>query len=135
MHKILIVDDEFNNRKLLQQILQPYGHCDMVVNGVEAVEIFEMAMDEGAPYTLICLDIMMPEMDGQEALKRIRASEKVRQVPPSKETTILMITALDTPKDVIEAFYQGGCSDYLVKPVTGSKLVNKLTECGVLSKR
>jgi two-component system chemotaxis response regulator CheY len=71
--RVLVVEDDFISRKLLTTLLGHYGSCDVAVDGVEAVSAFKMALAEGAPYDLICLDIMMPNMDGQEALKEIRA--------------------------------------------------------------
>ena len=74
--KTLIVDDDFTNRLLLQEILKVHGPVHVAVNGKEAVEAVAAARDNKEdPYDLICLDIMMPEMDGQEDLKIIRADE------------------------------------------------------------
>jgi len=126
--RILIVEDDFTNRILLQKFLSPYGSCDIAVNGAEAVQAFQLAADDGIFYDLICLDIMMPQMDGNEALKIIREKEKQMKIAPEKETKILMVTALDSPKDVIESFYQGGCTAYLVKPVQKSILIRRLKE-------
>ncbi|HBN09144.1 MAG TPA: response regulator, partial [Cyanobacteria bacterium UBA8530] len=60
--RILIVEDDFTSRRLLQKILAPYGECEIAINGKEAVSAVELAWGEDAPYHLICLDIMMPEM-------------------------------------------------------------------------
>ena len=76
--KTLIVEDDFTSRLLLQELLKGYGPAHVAVNGKEAVEAARMAMDAGEPYDLICLDIMMPEMDGHGALKEIRAQEEAR---------------------------------------------------------
>ncbi|MEI6415153.1 MAG: response regulator, partial [Pseudomonadota bacterium] len=65
--KILIADDEFPNRKLLRDYLKSYGHCDMVANGKAALELFTADLEDGDPYDVVFLDIMMPEMDGQKA--------------------------------------------------------------------
>lgn len=126
--KILIVEDDFVNRLILQKILDPFGKCDIAVNGREAVSACELALQEGSNYDLICLDIMMPEMDGREALRLIREMEKANGILPAQEAKIIMITALDTPKDVIEAFYKGGCTSYQVKPVEKRKLLDLLKE-------
>ena len=64
--KTLIVEDDFACRKALQIFLSEYGNCFIAVNGCEAVEAVRQALDEDQPYDLICLDIMMPEMDGHE---------------------------------------------------------------------
>lgn len=55
--RILIVDDNFTNRYLMDKILSKYGKCDIAVNGQEALEAFKLAMDEGSLYDLICLDL------------------------------------------------------------------------------
>lgn len=125
--KILIVEDDFTSRRLLQLFLAPLGQCDIAVNGREAVDAFMLAMRERAPYNIICLDIMMPEMDGQTALKNIRRIEQEWGVAPRDEVKVIMTTALDTPKDVIEAYYRSGCTSYLVKPIDRQALIREVT--------
>ncbi|MDO3377763.1 response regulator [Geoalkalibacter halelectricus] len=130
--RILIVEDDFTSRRLMQKLLEPVGECEQAVNGREALDAFEAAHREGRPYRLICLDIMMPEMDGQDVLKVMRRREAELGVAPRDEARIIMTTALDQPRDVVEAFYRGGCTDYLVKPIDKKILLNKLRECKVL---
>ena len=67
--KTLIVEDDFTSRLLLQELLKKYGRSHIAVNGLEAVEAVRLALDENEPYDLICLDILMPQMDGQLALR------------------------------------------------------------------
>ncbi|MBF0137406.1 MAG: response regulator [Magnetococcus sp. DMHC-1] len=130
--KILIADDELNNRLLLKKILSPYGQCDMVANGSDALTVFEHALGDNTPYNLICLDIMMPMLDGQETLRRIRELEKQMDIPAHAEATIFMISALDSPQVVMESFHKGGCTDYLTKPVLREKVLEKLREYGLI---
>ena len=130
--KILVVDDQLPNRKLLSDILKPYGHCDTVNRGQSAVDLFDAALGEGEPYILVLLDIMMPKMDGQETLKRMRQVEKEYDVEPGKEATIIMVTAVDAKAEVAEAFEQGGCTDYLNKPISRGQLLVKLSEHGLI---
>ena len=66
--RALIVEDEFLGRKVLKGFLTPLFESDSVVNGREAVEAVELSLKEGRPYDLILMDIMMPELDGVEAL-------------------------------------------------------------------
>lgn len=131
--KVLIVEDDFLNRFLLNKLLTPYGHIDTVVNGLEAINAFELAMLDNSKYDLILLDIMMPEMDGVQALKIIRQKEKERHIPPKDEVKIVMVTALDTPHDIVESFYRGGCTGYLVKPILRKKLLDMLKDFGLIS--
>lgn len=130
--KALIVEDDFASRIVLQKYLGPYGHTDIVVNGREAVEAFTIALEDSEPYDLICLDIMMPEMNGQEALKIIRKIEEDRNIKPEERVKIIMMTALDTPGDVVEAFYKGDCNAYLVKPIMKKKLLSLLSEYNLI---
>lgn len=124
MLNILIVDDLLNNRKLLRDMLKSYGQCDMVGDGAEGVEMFEGGVLEGNPYDLVLLDIMMPGMNGQEALGEMRRVEREQGV--SKQAVIIMVTAVDSPQNVLKAFYQGGCHDYIVKPFKQNDLLDKL---------
>jgi two-component system chemotaxis response regulator CheY len=126
--KTLIVEDDFVSRRLLQKLLIRYGSCDVAVDGEEAVKAFSFALAEGKPYDLICLDIMMPKMDGQEVLKEIRRMEKEKGIPGIRETKIIMATALDSPKSVLGAFWEGHCTGYIVKPVDKAKLEDLLRE-------
>ncbi|MBF0177185.1 MAG: response regulator [Magnetococcales bacterium] len=126
--RFLIVDDQFNNRMLLEKILSRYGSCDFAANGLEAVETFQFALEDGDPYSLVCLDIMMPVMDGQKALARMREIEEKAGVAKSSPAVIFMISALDTEEQFAKAFFQGGCNDYITKPITSTKIIQKLKE-------
>ncbi|MBU2493461.1 MAG: response regulator [Bacteroidetes bacterium] len=130
--RILVVEDDFVSRLVMQKMLSVYGNCDVAVNGKEAVEAFSLAYIENNQYDLICLDIMMPEMDGKEALSIIRQKEKEWNIPPKNEVKIIMVTALDTPKDVVGTFYNGGCSSYLVKPITKEKIIKSIKDLSLI---
>lgn len=126
--RILIADDELSSRRLLQLMLAPYGDSDLATNGLEAVESFKAAFEAGEPYDLVCLDIMMPEMDGQDALKKIRGLERGAGITSETESKIIMISCIDSPTAVIEAYYRGGCTSYLVKPCSKNKLIDTLRD-------
>lgn len=130
--KTLIVEDDLSSRIILQQILNPYGSCTIAVNGLEAVELFKIALAENSRFDLVCLDIMMPVMDGLQALKKMREIEHENKIDYGDETYIVMMTALDTPQDVISAYYEGSCSSYTVKPINKRKLLTKLREDGLI---
>ena len=123
--KTLIVEDDFTSRLILQEILKNYGPVHIAVNGREAVEAVRAAYEAGYPYDLICMDIMMPEMDGQEALTQIRAHEESRGILSSNGAKIFMTTALEQPSDVVQAF-KGLCDAYIVKPIVKARLLEEL---------
>lgn len=130
--RALIVEDEFLSRKVLRSFLMTLFEVDIVVNGREAVEAFKLSHDEKRPYDLILMDIMMPEVDGIEALQKIRTLEEQNGYTP--KVKVIMTTALDDPQTVIKTFYDGEASAYIVKPVAKEKLYNELEKLGLLTK-
>jgi two-component system chemotaxis response regulator CheY len=123
--RILIAEDDFASRRVILKFLSVYGECDVTVDGMEAIDAFMMALDEGEPYDLICLDIMMPIMDGYQALKNIRDIEKERNIPEDKAVKVIMTTALNEEKNVKKAF-ELGCTVYCAKPIDMDKLKGTL---------
>jgi len=124
--KALIVDDDIFNCKLLQSILKDYGECAIAMSGISAIQLFEETLKK-EPYDLICLDIMMPEKDGFETLREMRALEQNQTPPPSKKSRIIMITALEEQESKAKAFYEN-CDGYLVKPVERKLLEEMLSK-------
>jgi len=129
--KTLIVEDDFTSRLLLQELLRSYGPSHVATNGAEAVEAVAMALEAGDHYDLICLDIMMPQMDGHEALDRIRKCEKSHGKVSSHGAKIVMTTALNDMKNAMNAF-SNLCDAYLVKPIDKIKLLATLQELRLL---
>ena len=123
--KTLIVEDDFTSRLALQRFLSRYGECHIAVNGKEAVEAFRASCEDGERYDLICMDSLMPEMDGMAAVKEIRRFEETRGVLSSDGVKIVMTTAVEDIKEVIKAF-QELCDAYLMKPVRLGDLANHL---------
>lgn len=123
--RTLIVEDDFISRSFMRKLLMPYGRCDMAVNGMEAIEIFSQAMKSSQRYDLVCLDIMMPEMDGQAALEKIRNMEEERGIQGLEMVKIIMTTVLDDIKNIMYAC-KSGCEVYLIKPIDKQKLLKVL---------
>ena len=123
--RTLIVEDDFSSRLLLQLLLGRYGECHIAVNGREAVEAFRRASESGQPFDLICMDIMMPEMDGKAAVKEIRAYEEARGTLSAQAVKIIMTTALDDVKNVVESF-KLLCDAYVFKPIDTGNLLDHL---------
>lgn len=132
--RILVAEDDFTSRKLIQLILRQFGEVDAAVNGMEAVDAFKASLAEGAagPYHLVCMDIMMPELDGMDAAKKIRALEMEKGVAPGEETVIIMTTALGDPKTVIKSLYQCGATGFLVKPIDKELLEKEMKKHGLV---
>jgi two-component system chemotaxis response regulator CheY len=128
--RALIVEDEHSSRKFLCAALSGYGECDAVEDGVQAVQAFTRALDEKRPYDLVLMDIMMPNKDGQEALREIRQIEAARGIRPAREVTVIMTTALSDPRNVVQAFYEGGATEYLAKPIDVESLRQMLKNLG-----
>jgi two-component system chemotaxis response regulator CheY len=126
--KILIVEDDFISRKVMLHFLYPLGECDVAANGSEAMEAFMEAAKAGQPYDLVTLDIMMPEMSGQETLMRIRMYEEEQGFEAAK---IIMTTSLKDRSTVLDSFYNQ-CDGYLVKPIHSKDLLKMLGELNLL---
>ena len=130
--KTLIFEDDFTSRLLLQTFLARYGECHIAVNGKEAVRAFAVASENGSPYDLICMDIMLPEMDGKEALKRLRSIEEERGIFSTKGAKVIMTTAATEMKDIVSSF-QDLCDAYLFKPIDTGKLLEHVRTFGLLA--
>lgn len=76
---------------------------------------------------------MLPKMDGQQALKKIRAIEKESGVELADEVKVIMTSALEDPKNVMEAYFQGGATTYLVKPITKEKLYEEMGKLSLIT--
>ncbi len=125
--KVLLVEDDFICRKILLTYFykQSKCECDVASNGSEAIEAFMLAKEAGKPYDLIMLDIMMPEMNGQEVLKRIRIIEESQQGLAA--TRIVMTTGRQDSDNILGAF-RHQCDGYLVKPIDFDKLAALISE-------
>ena len=129
--RALIAEDDFISRKVLLKFLSQYGDCDVTVDGNEAVEAFEMALEDGLPYDLVCLDIMMPDKDGYGALKGIRALEAQHGIKEGEGAKIIMTTALTDGRNVTKAFSMG-CVAYAGKPIDQEKLKHEIHKLGLI---
>jgi DNA-binding response OmpR family regulator len=113
--KILLVDDEEDILDFLELILEEQGYSVIkATSGRDALAAAQMHRPE-----LILLDIMMPEMDGWEVLKLLKADEEVTHIP------VAMLTARTEMKDKIQGL-QEGAIDYICKPFATKELLDKL---------
>lgn len=127
--KVLVVDDSSIERMFMSVFLEEVAEVDFATNGEEAIAFVQRAADSSTPYDLICLDNIMPVMDGLHALNSIRALEARAG---QRRTKVFMITASSSPDDMVEAITSGGCDDYLVKPIVADTLYKLLVKHDLL---
>ncbi|MBN1972032.1 MAG: response regulator [Sedimentisphaerales bacterium] len=130
--RFLITEDDFATRRLMQRYLSDYGNCDIAVDGNEAVAAFRLALEEKEPYDLICLDIMMPGMDGRKALQTIRQIEQEHGIGGFDSTKVIMTTACEDSKNIFGSFREG-CEAYIIKPVDKNKLIEEIAKLGLIT--
>ena len=117
--RILIVEDDVRNVFALTSVLEPRGAKVAIArNGREAITALEAVQGaSGSPIDLVLMDVMMPEMDGLTAVR------KIRQMPACKKLPIIMLTA-KAMKDDQENCLAAGASDYMAKPLDVEKLLS-----------
>lgn len=128
--RILIAEDTELGQKLLAGILRDFGTCDIAADGNDAVAAFSGALNEGAPYHLIFMDIVMPGLDGQAALRQIRAIEQERNVSHADLVKVLMTTARTDGRSMMEAIIESKACSYILKPITPEKIEKELKQLG-----
>jgi two-component system, chemotaxis family, chemotaxis protein CheY len=129
--KTLIVEDDFTSRVVLQQFLAPMGDTHIAVNGNEALDAFQAAIAKGTPYALICLDIVLPGINGHDVLREIRRIERSRGIPEGEGARVIMTTARNDSESVYTAF-DDLCDGYVTKPIHREKLLQQLKLLGLL---
>lgn len=130
--KVMVVEDDLVTRKVMQKYLAPYGETVTAEDGEQAFSVFTASLDSGSPFSLICVDIKMPKIDGHELLKKIRTTEESKNIPEAKKVKIIMTTVLQDPENVFKAFYKGKAASYLIKPFTEEELVAEIRKLGLL---
>ncbi len=130
--RTLLVEDDFTCRVVLQSFLSRYGECHIAANGREAVEAYRAAWEQGQRYDFLCMDIMMPIMDGCEAVRHIRAFEESQGVFSTSGAKIIMTTTVHDIREVFRSF-MGLCDAYLMKPIDLAKLLGHMKSFQLVS--
>ncbi|MCB2182996.1 MAG: response regulator [Desulfobulbaceae bacterium] len=130
--KILIAEDDVMTRAVLQEMLAEVGTTQAVENGQQAIDVFTQALKDRDPFDLVCLDIMMPELDGQQTLLKIRKVEDDLAVIPDLQVKVIMITALNDPENIKKAQNEGRCEAYLTKPIKMDQLLEQIRNLGLV---
>jgi CheY-like chemotaxis protein len=122
---VLVAEDNEINALLMRSLLTRLGHHAVIAtNGEAALESWLAAKSAGAPYDLMLMDIQMPQLDGIETAKRIRALEAGQ---PARRTPILALTANALVEDRYACF-EAGMDGFLIKPVDREKLAEALAD-------
>ncbi len=129
--KCLVVEDDVVSNKILNSFLNHFGECTVAYDGDEAVEAYQMALQQNEPFDLVCMDIMMPRVDGHEALAQIRELEQHHGVSEEQKAKVIMTTCLDEEDDIRQAF-RFGCNAYMVKPIHQQNLREEIEKLGLL---
>ena len=130
--RTLAVEDDFISRTLVSKMLSRYGQCDVAIDGYEGIAGFLLALENCEPYDLVCVDIMMPQLDGRSLLRLIRGLEQDFGVEAGQGAKVIMTTALNDSKNVVGSFNEG-CEGYLVKPLNKEKLQELLTKLQLIA--
>ena len=129
--RILVVEDDMASRKFLARFLSQYGEVDMVVDGLEALDAYLLSLKDEQTYDLICLDIMMPKVDGVKVLRAIRDYETSKGLLPEKRVKVIMTTAL-AETDMVQQSFEIGCEAYAAKPINIEKFKLVMEKLGLI---
>jgi two-component system chemotaxis response regulator CheY len=129
--KALVVEDDEVVRRLLKVFLDDHFDLTITKNGPEALQVFEGALQAGKPFGLVCVDVMMPEMNGVEVLKRLRTIETDFEIYGESCSRVLMVTAVMEKETVAQAFREG-CDGYVIKPLERKELLRQLQALKIL---
>ncbi|MCP4642880.1 MAG: response regulator transcription factor [bacterium] len=128
--RALVIDDDEDIRHQLTLILNRHGLCHAAANGKQGLSLFREALENGEPYDCVCLDIMMPEMDGHAVLESLRDLEHEQWEEGGSGTRVIMVTSMFDTASVLEDIEDWDA--YLVKPVEAGLLDAELERLGVI---
>ncbi|MCK5541210.1 MAG: response regulator [Desulfobacterales bacterium] len=129
--KFLIVDDEFVSRKKTAKILSKYGECNMAINGLEALNAVYRSYKANTPYSLIFLDINMPDISGIKVVENIRKWEDSQVISIKDRVKIVMLSADDSSQTMTSSFMEG-CESYIIKPINKEKITKAFKKVGYI---
>jgi len=130
--KMLVAEDDFVSQLVLHEILANFGTVDIASDGREAVEFFHAALQRSERYDVVCLDIMMPLLDGLQVLQELRRLESASNIRGAYASKIVMTTALGDIQQIFRAF-RLQCDAYIVKPVTKPKVLYQLKKLNLIT--
>lgn len=129
---ILVVEDDFSSQQLLKKFLSPIGKVIIAEDGRKAVDFFRDYLVTQDKIDLVCLDIMLPELSGQDVLKEIRKLEETNGILGLDGVKVIMLTAMHDAENIIKAF-RSQCESYITKPLVKEKLFFEMQNLGLLN--
>ncbi len=115
--RILIVEDDIASQIFLKAVLKPFGQCDTAGDGAAAVRAYAEAALDGAPFDVVFMDIMIPEMNGLAAIDRIRDYEAHNRRSVPRPAQVVVVTATEDSQNIIHAYCTGDVFAYMKKPL------------------
>lgn len=127
--KVLVAEDDIASGKFMQKLLSKYGEVVLTRDGIEAVDEFVNAVNQNARFDLVCLDIMMPKIDGYKALASIRDAERKLGLARDSRCKVVMISALDEGFDA--SYASDDYEEYICKPIDIMKFDDLIKKLGL----
>ena len=116
---VLIVDDEAYTLEMMQVLIEALGH--RVHTAADGAEALRWLLEERRPMDVVLMDVLMPGVDGLEAVRRLRADARTRELP-------IVCVSAKANGDVQAAGLAAGCDRYLIKPVPEDRIFAAITE-------
>lgn len=128
--RVLVAEDDMASGKFLSKLLSKYGEVVLTRDGIEAVDAFVKGVSENTKFDLVCLDIMMPKIDGYKALASIRDAERKLGIARVSRCKVIMISALDEGFDA--SYASEDYDEYICKPIDIIKFDALIRKMGLL---
>lgn len=127
--KVLVAEDDLASSKFMEKLLAKYGEVVIARDGIAAVDEFVNAINNDAKFDLVCMDIMMPKIDGYKALASIRDAERKLGISRVSRCKVIMISALDEGFD--SSYASDDYEEYLCKPIDIIKFDSVIKKLGL----
>jgi len=128
--KVLVAEDDVASGKFMQKLLIKYGDVVVARDGIAAVDEFVNAVNSNERFDLVCMDIMMPKIDGYKALASIRDAERKLGLARDSRCKVIMISALDEGFD--DNYASDDYEEYMCKPIDIIKFDSVIKKLGLM---
>jgi two-component system, chemotaxis family, chemotaxis protein CheY len=108
---------------LIKAVFSPFGRCDLALDGCKGIDLFKRAHEEGRPYDVVFLDVVMPGISGLETLDCLRQIEREKNISGEAQAKVLVITGYNDPKIALRTFDKD-IERYLPKPFKPREIID-----------